>query len=196
MKLKQYVILPDVHCPWHNRVLLKKICQLITDIRPHGIVLTGDFLDLFSISAHNKGKVVGGLDLNREYEVGRAVFGDLLSASGRTKERFFLYGNHEDRFLRWKADSENAKVGNAIESPEEALQLRENKFEVLTNWKDDTVTLGSHLELTHGIWCGRNPCRTHLENFEGSIMFGHTHGFGVFVSGKRASYNIGFLGNR
>lgn len=196
MRSRQYIVLPDVHAPWHNKPLLKKICQLIEDIRPYGIVFSGDFLDLYSIASHTRGKDIGGLNLSKEYESGRSVMDDLLTAGRRAKDRHFLYGNHEDRFLRWKQDSENAKTGNTVESPEEALRLRERGFNVLINWKDHSVRLGEHLEVVHGQWCGRNPCRTHLDNYEGSIMFGHTHGFGSIVTGRRGSFNIGYLGDK
>src|SRR5687767_11468612 len=118
---KQYIVLPDVHAPWHNAKLLRKVCQLITDIRPHGLILSGDFLDLYSIASHNKGKVTHGWDLKKEYNEGERVLGDILSAAKHTKERYFLYGNHEDRFIRWMQDVENAKLGKALGSPEEAL---------------------------------------------------------------------------
>ncbi len=197
MKLNQTLVLPDIHSPWEHKKLLRKICQLMVDVPFTGLVISGDFLDNFSIASHNKGSLgkLRSFDLSDEYRWGNDLLDNLLSAGRKTTKRHFIYGNHEDRYFRWIEDGDNAKVGKALGSPTTALRLIERGFKVKESWKDDSVRLGSSLEVIHGQYCGLNPVRKHLDVYDGSVMFGHTHAYSCHVRGKRGGYNIGYLGD-
>jgi hypothetical protein len=136
------------------------------------------------------------MDLSDEYAEGVKALDEIDAAVGRGAKRDFIYGNHEDNYLRWKDDGDNAKTGKSLESPEKALRLRERGYRVHTNWKDDSVRVGSHLDVAHGTKCSKHAAASALEDYEGSVAFGHTHRFQVFVTGKRGAYNLGFLGDR
>lgn len=197
-RLHTTLILPDVHVPFHNVKLVIKVLKLARDIRPDQVVILGDFLDLYSISSHNKGSLgrLRKMELGDEYDAGWELM-QAVNASTRTASRKdYLYGNHEDRFDRYKDDGDNAKTGSALERPEEALHLEENGWNVHRKWMEDSVIIGSHLELMHGTNCCKHAAAKHLEDVEGSVVFGHTHRFQVYSTGKHAAYNLGFLGDR
>jgi predicted phosphodiesterase len=195
---ESWLVLPDYHVPFHNAVIHKKICKLIKEFKPYGIVILGDFLDMYSLAIWNNGSLgkLDGWTLSKEYKDGKAVLAELEAVLPSGSKRHFIYGNHEDRYRRWLEAGDNAKVGKELISPEDALGLREKKYVVHTNWKDDAVTLGEHLDVIHGQYCVQHPAKKHLEVFQRSVMFGHTHRFDAVVIGKRGAYNIGFLGDK
>lgn len=200
-RLHTTLILPDVHSPWHNDVLMGKVCKLARHIRPDRLITSGDFLDLYSISPHNRGSLgkLKDITLDYEYDVGSKLI-QALNESCRTARKDFLYGNHCDFFNRFKQDGDNAKVGGALIRPEEALRLRETGWKVHgwkpDGWKQAFVKVGLYLEVIHGSKCGKNPAMAHLERCEGSVCCGHSHRFSTFVTGKHGGYNIGWLGDR
>jgi hypothetical protein len=107
-----------------------------------------------------------------------------------------MYGNHEDRYLRYMADSDNSKLGESLISPEEGLDLEARGYSVLTNWKKDKIKLGNHLDLIHGEFCNIHTAKKHLDSFRGSIMFVHTHRIQTHIESKVGGFNIGFGGDK
>lgn len=191
-----YLVLPDVHTPFHSKPLWNKVCKLARNERFDGLVLAGDFLDLYTISSYNDGSLLKLKDweLGDEYKAGYDALKQLIDSVGpRCAERHYLYGNHEQRFLTYKAKGDNAKTGSALLSPEQGLRLREHGFRVYTNWQEDTVALGTHLEVAHGNYCPVHHAKKHLDEFEGSVAYGHTHRHQVFTTGKRGAYGLGGL---
>lgn len=199
------LIIPDVHAPFHNANLVTRVAALNHDLRPDHLVFSGDFLDLHSLSRHNRGSLqkLKGLDLSTEYKIGRRVMDQFWR---RTPKRCtYLYGNHEDNYLRHLADGDNAKVGAELGAPEDALGLCGGdrgrgsrggaRVEVLRHWMEDSVKVGPHLEVVHGIYTCVHSAKKHLDEYESSVMFGHTHRFQSYVTQKRGAYNIGFLGD-
>lgn len=197
-KFKRYLVLPDVHAPFHDEKLLTKICRYIKDSKPDGFVLLGDFLDLYSLSRWNQNSLykLKDLTLTIEYDSGIKTIQLLEMALPKGIEKHFLYGNHEDRFERFLQEGDTAKIGNELRRPEEALRLKERGYEVHRDWRDDAVRLGEHLDVVHGLYAPINAAKKHADEFQGSVIFGHTHRFGAYVDGKRGAYNIGCLVDR
>lgn len=189
-----HVVLPDVHTPWHDRDLLPAILQFIKDIRPQGVVLSGDFLDLYSLSTHQAGSLyhLKDINLSYEYQIGREVMRQIESVSKQAK-RVFLFGNHEDRYKRWIATEDHAKLGTELGSPTEALRARENGWRVIEEYPDGFLKLGDHLEIIHGIYCPMHAAKKHLDMLQGSVVFGHTHRIQSYTTGRREAWNIGHL---
>lgn len=194
---QRWAVLPCAHVPWHNRELLPKVLKFVKDLKVYGLILPGDFLDLFSLSqyAANSLYQLRDLTLTQEYVWGKMVLKDIENALPRGCKKHYLYGNHEARYLSHLKDGDNAKVGDELRAPEEALGLNEKGWMVYTNWKDDAVKLGEHLEVIHGFYTPVHAAKKHLDEFQGSVMFGHTHRFQSYVTSKRGAYNIGYLGD-
>jgi len=53
--LQRWLVVSDVHRPFHNQTLWNKLLQLINDMGTglHGIVLAGDYLDLYTLGSYN-----------------------------------------------------------------------------------------------------------------------------------------------
>ncbi len=197
MKPEPFLILPDCHVPFHNRPLLKRVCQLALDLKPSGLIIGGDFGDFFSIASHNDNSLarLRGITLKYEYNEQNKVLND-IGAACRGAAKHFLYGNHEDRFMRWLADGDNAKMDGVVDDPVKALSLERRGYKVYPNWKDDSVQVGPHLEVAHGEYCVQHSAFKHLQEYEGSIVMGHTHRWNAHVTGRRGAYNIGWLGDK
>jgi len=196
-KLEKWLVVSDVHRPFHNKALWSKLLQLIKDLGGslYGIVLAGDFLDLYTLGSYNSESLanLSGLTLQDEYIDGLEGMDDLNKVLRKNAKKYFLFGNHEDRYFRHIKEKDNAKYGGALLNPIEALYLNENGWEVKTDWISDYFTLGEHLDVIHGIYTSVHSAKTHLDKTNHSVMFGHTHRVQCYHSGNKAAYNIGGL---
>lgn len=190
-----YLLLGCVHVPGHNHAMLEGILKLIPEIKPQGLILMGDFLDLNSLSGHDRGRftAIKGLTLDQEYKDGNGVLDRLLAELPKEADKVYLYGNHEDRWNRYMSDMQNAKT--PLPSPTEALHLKERGFSVFERWSSDYITLGNHLEVLHGQYYNTHCAKQHIDKFRGSVAFVHTHRIQMYVEGKTAGFNIGWGGD-
>ena len=170
----------DRHIPGHHVRLHENVCALISDL---GGSLThyqdaGDGADMNALSAYDKGRV-GICTLEEEYTIGRGVFSDLDEALNPKAEKVFMYGNHEERYLRWLRDSDNAKIGETnVTSPEEGFGLDESWL-IIRNYPDGEYYLPTGLEIIHGVFFNKYAAGKHAEEHAESVAHGHTHRYQV-----------------
>jgi len=95
-------ILPDIHVPAHNKLVMFAVKKALKDYNPHILILIGDALDVFSLT---KWPVPAGIrrDLNSELQQGRRLVDELARAAG-CFWTFYIMGNHEDRIWRYLMD--------------------------------------------------------------------------------------------
>ena len=191
------LVIGCLHSPFHNKPIWHGILNLIKDLPIKGVTLIGDILDLNSLSFHDRGKIpllINGLPLQllTEYK-STDIFDELDSVTRGIKKRF-LYGNHEDRYLRTAQHPDSFFI--IAESPEEYFRLRERGYEVKTQWKEDYFLLGDHLQAFHGELLGVNPAKRQLDKLKHSCIFAHSHRAGTHHDGAMVAYNIGWLGDR
>ena len=187
------------HIPFDNQAMTRGMIELIGDLgdKLKGLHLIGDFLDMNSLSSHDKGrKPLPGVTLSSEYKEANIVLDRIDAILPKNCEKNYMYGNHEDRYLRYMSSSDNAKLGSSLISPEEGLKLEERGYNVLTNWKKDKIKLGNHLDLIHGEFTNIHTAKKHLDSFRGSIMFVHTHRIQMHIESKVGGFNIGFGGDK
>jgi len=194
-----YIVLPCVHIPFHNKDFWNALLKYIRCNNNHieGILIIGDFMDMNSLSAHDKNSVpIQGITLDFEYKEGNKALDEIEFAMGRRNyTKFYLFGNHEDRYFRTMKDINNSKYGSSLLSPIDALRLKERGYSVLTDWKNDSIKIGTHLELVHGEYISLNSAKKHIDVYRKSIVYGHTHRISSYLEGQTAGYNIGFMGD-
>jgi predicted phosphodiesterase len=185
----------DVHAPFHNEKLVNRVLKAIRDAKPYGIILAGDFLDLFTLGKYSENSLrqLRDLTLTMEYTAGRQLLRKFERAIPKAAKKVYMYGNHEDRYFRNMEKGDNAKYGDELASPTEALRLREHRFTVLEDWKEDAYLLGEHLEVIHGLYTNIHTAKNHLDKFQGSVVFGHSHRMQSHLSGKRGAWSVGCL---
>lgn len=193
---EKWVVLPDIHRPFHNKVLWDKVIRCLYDMGKSltGVVLAGDYLDLYTLGSYNDNSLrnLRNITLGSEYADGNQGLDELDYLQCK---KVYIYGNHEDRYFRTVEKGDNAKYGDALKSPTEALRLRERGYEVLENWKDDTYTVGAYLDVMHGVYTTVHSAKKHLDMTGHSCMFGHSHRVQMYRNGDKASFNIGTLCN-
>lgn len=55
MKIKSWIVVSDYHCPFHNINSHHSFLKFLKDFKPDGLVLNGDFIDMYSVSRHLRG---------------------------------------------------------------------------------------------------------------------------------------------
>jgi len=191
-----YFIFGCVHAPFHKKDAFKAVFQLLKDNRESivGVVLAGDFLDMNSLSSHDKGKKpLMGVTLDWEYSEANDLLDDLFEPLSKNINKVYLYGNHEDRYFRYMNDIDNSKLGKSLPSPEIGLNLQDRGFRLLTNWKEDHITLGNYLDVSHGEFINVHTAKKHIDTYRRSTLFYHTHRVQQYIEGQVGGYNGGSM---
>jgi predicted phosphodiesterase len=196
---EKWLILSDVHRPFHDKKLWDKVLHLIQHFgkRLTGIILAGDYLDLFCLGSFNADSVglLQGIDLDFEYKDGLQGIEELEMVLHPGAKKRFLFGNHEDRYFRCLNTRDNAKFGAALKNPVEALELQKRGWEVKTRWNKDFYLLGD-LEVIHGLYSNNTSPKVYIQKAGRSVLYGHTHCIASAIIGDKAAYNIGGLFDR
>lgn len=189
-----YWITGCAHAPWHNKAMYDSVFNFLTnEVHLDGIVLAGDIVDLNSLSAHDKGKLpIKGVTLNWEYTEANKFLDEIDDlVTGNNFELKYIFGNHEDRYLRTSKDIDSSKYGSALIGPIQGLGLLERGYDVLTNWKDDSVSIGQHLDVNHGEFLNVHSAKKTIDTYRKSVLYFHTHRFQVYLEGNVGGWNMG-----
>jgi len=91
-----YLVLGDVHCPYHDRKALKLALESCPN--PQGILLNGDFQDHYGLSKWEKDP--RRRDFAKELDVGREMVRVIRNQRPHARIIWKL-GNHEERYERY-----------------------------------------------------------------------------------------------
>jgi hypothetical protein len=190
-----YLVLGCWHVPFNNKDLTQRVFELMDSHTFEGLVINGDFLDLNTLSGHDKGKftAIPGLTLDQEYQYGKEVLDQMVDLLPDDAAKVFLYGNHENRWQRFVGDMQNAKT--PPKSPTQGLGLFENGFTVVDDYSNGYITLGKHLDVLHGVYYNTHCAKAHIDKLRGSVLFNHTHRIQSFIEGNTRGFNIGWGGD-
>lgn len=189
-----HVFLGCMHVPFHNVKMFSAFKKFLKDLNPVGFEIIGDFVDMNSLSSHDRGKLgIKGITLDFEYQEGNRILNEIEACLPSKCIKAYLYGNHEDRYFRYMMDVDNAKIGKAISSPTEALNLRTRGYLVNEDWKSGAIHFGPHLDLVHGEFYNQHCAKKHIDTYRKSIVFFHTHRCQAYIEGQTAGYNMGSL---
>ena len=100
------LICGDWHAPFYDPPAFRALITVIKERKPQQIVLNGDVIDFYPISTHLRSprRV---MTLQEELDVARALL-EVLREVAPTARIFYLYGNHEERFVKylWRVSPE------------------------------------------------------------------------------------------
>jgi hypothetical protein len=191
---RTYVVLPDQQIPWHDRELHEVVLRFLDDMRPHGVILSGDVVDLPQFSLKypwNKRMLtdpVSSVALHQKLT--QEVIREYVDAAD-SEDNWIVPGNHDDRYLNYV--TARAPLLNAIEdssgqpliSLESFFNAANNGYRVATDpngmagYPASHVVLGKHLAIYHGWLLGNGKggasAAAHLEYLQHSVVVGHTH---------------------
>lgn len=191
-----YFIFGCVHAPFHYRRAFTGVSKLLKDNKDiiKGIVFAGDYLDMNSLSSHDKGKKpIKGVTLDWEYLEGQNLLDQIFEHLPSNIHKIFIYGNHEDRYLRYMSDIDNSKLGDSLPSPEVGLDLQNRGFRVFNNWKQDVITLGNYLDVSHGEFTNIHTAKKHIDTYRRSTLYYHTHRIQQYIEGQVGGFNGGSM---
>lgn len=179
MELKDYLIVPDLQIPHHDKKFTERLLQVIADVEPYGVIFIGDNVDCTAPAVWNKGtsEEFAGT-LQREFDIWSE-----LASSIRTFYDGWVgvhMGNHEKRVQKYLRDK--APALSSLRSLElgNLMELEEHGF----------VELPSHYEFTPG-WVTHHGDNASLSDIAGrtagnysakigkSVIMGHTHRAGI-----------------
>jgi predicted phosphodiesterase len=174
-------VLSDAHWPFHD-------LQRTADGQFHGsyitalsflkdagidsLVLNGDMMDLFHLSAHEK--IEAKRNWKWELDVSKAMLKHLREFFGDKVRIVYREGNHEERFKRYLA--KKAEVLQDTIYLQEFLGLRDLNID----WVEDRakMTAGKlYIDHGHEYYGGGavNPSRSYFLKAYDSILIGHVH---------------------
>jgi len=168
---KTFIIVGDHHVPEHDVPAHRAIFSLMDDYKFDGIIELGDFLDLGCISHWNKGKnkTLEGKRLKNDYIVGNAILDEFDKRLPKNAERHFFKGNHE---LWLDQVIEDQPALDNLFDLQTGLHLKERGYSI---YDYNEIKGFGRLKITHGIYCGTTPARTHVIKTLSNILVGHCH---------------------
>lgn len=197
---KLYVVVSDVHVPYNDHAACDAVGELMQELKPDGLVINGDYLDLIEVSKHASASVaqLEGLRIVETFNAGNAQLDKWLKAGGPTcTDNHYIDGNHEDRLRRWMGAGDNAVwLGDDATNIGARLHLKDRGFVYHEGYPEAYVKLG-HLLITHGRWCNIYAARTHMDRYGHAILIGHVHTpqmfYGSALNKQKAGYALGHL---
>jgi predicted phosphodiesterase len=170
-KFKKFIIVGDIHIPEEDQIAVNSVLKLMDDIKFDGIINLGDYLNLACISHWNKEKhkTLEGKRLKNDYIAGNALLDEFDKRLPKGADKHFLLGNHED-WLNQLVESQPALEG--LFDLDSGLKLQERGYKVYPY--NEIVRFG-RLCVTHGLYCGTTPARTHASKLLSNVLVGHTH---------------------
>lgn len=188
---RKVVLLPDPHCPFHERELEKRVHQLIYNYEPHQVVCLGDVLDFSSISRH-RDNPAWMASAQENIESGFQWWSSLRDVAP-TAAMQWIEGNHDAR-LRYELlqRAERAYGIKPAQIPgagleDDALSLRRllhlDRLSVDFIGPDREgdeyhhagLDLGIELHARHGFLTGANSPEKTMDAIGMSVVYGHTH---------------------
>lgn len=192
--MKTYLIVPDLHIPYHCPKFLKLTYKLLKDIRFNGIVQLGDALDFWQLSTYDKDPARKNtiLDDITEWNEILTKWSSLLP---RNSEIHLLEGNHCARLQRYI--SRHARDLHEIVRPmPELLNLkpRTESGGVIFKWhpysKWNSCQIGD-CTLLHGFFFNQHVAATNLARYRRNVICGHTHRVQAVSDGVHYSVSLG-----
>jgi hypothetical protein len=112
----------DFQFPFEDGDVFAAFLTFLATERPDRIVLTGDILDLTSVSSYDKDPRLG-LPVQKELARAHLRLAEIRAAAGKEASILFVYGNHEARFSKWLAKKAPELVGLVDANGVELLSL-------------------------------------------------------------------------
>lgn len=190
MKSSRFLILSDLHVPYHDIAYIALAKKLLKTMKFDGLVQLGDALDFWQVSRFDK-------DPSRKQTIGEDCLiykgileelADLLPTKGIIHQ---LAGNHETRLIRyiWQHAKE---LDGLVKTVPEMIGLRQLGVKAVWHDLDDwkSLKLGNCI-IHHGIYYNAHVAMGNLTRYPFSFIQGHTHRFQYVSNGDRFSASLG-----
>ncbi len=186
------IVIPDTHAPYHDKAAYDLAIRAIKAVKPHIIVVIGDFPDCYAVSSHKKNPQRLA-NLKQEIDTAHTE----LHRRDTLADRLILTeGNHEDRIERYLCERAPELYG--LVSARELLGCDDGKWE----WYPyRSVCKIGKVSFTHEVGhFGKYAANASLAAYGGNIVFGHSHRGAIVYGGnlrgeRHFALNVGWLGD-
>lgn len=171
------VFLPDCHVPYEDLYAWDKALRFIEDSGAEGVVLLGDFLDMYGVSRYDK--AAGHAPIAEEIERGKSRLTELRRSFGGPI--LYCEGNHEQRLEKYITRNAAALAGLPGLTIPELLDLERYNIQ-WSPWGDDTNIRAE------GVWVEHGDCSAAKSGYTAHAMLNkrvadrgvsaHTHRLG------------------
>lgn len=188
--MKIYLLIPDIHVPFHDKAFIDLSFRLAQIIKPYGIVHLGDALDFYQVSSYDK-------DPDRKASIAddaiiyRRILKQWAALLPKDGVLHQLEGNHESRLTRyiWKHAKE---LSGLVQTVPEMIGLSDLPcravWHPISKW--DSCRIGDAV-CHHGHYFNQHVAVGNLTKYPVSFICGHTHRVQMVGNGSRFSATIG-----
>lgn len=177
--MERIVVLPDIHCPNHNKEAINAILKFNRVYKPTVLIQLGDFCDWDSVSTYDPRREEDIVSIEHEIRESNNLL-DLIERSLPKKcRKIMIGGNHESRLTKFKV--------------KHGFEISIRRMKDLKDWYEEYnldrrgwehCNYGEYVEVgrilySHGWFCGGSHADRHLKLFHKNFIYGHTHQFQV-----------------
>lgn len=192
--MKTYLIVPDIHAPYHCRKFIKLTNKIIKELNVDGLVQLGDALDAFQISTYSKDPSRRNL-LAEDIDDYKNILNEWARNLKSGANIHLLEGNHEHRLSRYIAGNCRDLHGLVPDWPTLLnLDLRNKTGRHKWHWhkynKWDSCKIGDCVIL-HGFYYNQHTAMTMLAKYKTNCIAGHTHRVQYVTDGHHYAATLG-----
>lgn len=199
MRLKKYLILPDAHVPFVNKIALLLALAVGKFMKVDTIIILGDFADIYSCNSYGKKSRLMHLNLKKEM---RSVnkWLDFIDRHFPKANKVYIEGNHEDR-IRRKVEKDAIEFDGFVDFYEAAKLHTRKKWTFVPFTSDQLYKVGgTSMHVRHCPY-SNTSANASIKKSMISVIFGHTHRREYIETrdgrGKKLiQCSAGFLGDR
>ena len=184
MKLQNYLIIPDLQIPHHDRKFADRLVQVAADLQPTGVIFIGDNVDCTAPAVWNKGTAEEFAGTLQE------EFDQWLSLSTRLRNVYDGFvgvhmGNHEKRITRYLKDKAPAfsslrslKLGSLLSLDQLGFKELPSHYDIAPGWVTHHGDYASLSDIA-----GRSASN-YSTKVGKSVIMGHTHRAGIIPESR------------
>lgn len=196
--MKTYLVIPDLHVPFHCRKYLKLLSKILKIHRFSGLVQLGDAIDAFQISSYSKDpsrRNTLAEDIN-DYKL---ILNEWSSLLPRNASVHLICGNHENRLSKYIANQARDLHGlvpdwKTLLGVDLRNKVGAHKWYYHPYEKWDSCKIGDCV-LMHGFYYNQHTAMTMLAKYKCNTVAGHTHRVQYVTDGVHYAVTLGHGSN-
>ena len=196
--MRCFLVVPDLHVPYHCPLIVKLISKIIRSLDCDGIVQLGDALDAFQISTYSKNPERRNL-LSEDIEEWKSILGEWVRHLKPGANIHLLEGNHEHRLSRYIA-ANCRDIAQLVPDWPRMLGLDEKNKAGPHRWSWHPYTKWNSCRIgdctfLHGFYFNQHVAATCLAKYRTNVVFGHTHRLQAIWDGTHYAISLGHASN-
>ena len=174
----------DFHFPFENKKALAVFEKHLGQKKWDYFILGGDLIDFPYLSKYSKNNLrsIEGKRITKDYDYANEHLDRWDSILKGTKtQKVFIIGNHDQRVEKYIDANPNLEGFLELESN---LTLNRRGYKTIYNYPRGEVFSVEGINFLHGFYHNQFHAKKHLDSFEGSAVYFHTHAFQSFTKSR------------